>query len=168
MRPGIPNSVRRRLWVFKDPLPFAAAAAALLAFYLALRIPHWLKTLPPSSGWWYAVRHENYPPDLLLCSVLLAVLAAACLVSFAGRLVNRLRFGKAFADLYTPTEWQKHRIVERARANLCPACGYDVRQSSLVCPECGSPIRRRLDGTTPPPHPLPRPRRHPARGRQAS
>lgn len=36
---------------------------------------------------------------------------------------------------------RRHRMLEsRARQGLCPACGYDVRESRGRCPECGSPI----------------------------
>ncbi|MGH9561261.1 MAG: hypothetical protein ACRD3S_07385, partial [Terracidiphilus sp.] len=162
MRSAIFERVRQKLWVFRDPLPFAALAAVLLACYLSWRIPHWLKTLPPTCGWWYAVRHEDYPPELFLSSVLAVVLVVACVISLGARIVNQIRFGKAFTDCYDSTEWKKHRIVERARANLCPACGYDVRRSSLICPECGSAIRRLPND--PPPRLVTRAGRRSARG----
>jgi hypothetical protein len=126
----------------------SAASVALLAFLL-YRIPHWLAHLPPTFGWWYAVRHEYYPSDLLLCVVLLTVLVPACLFGWGERFLDQVRYGKNFVDSYTPSERRKQQIAQRARANLCPACGYDVRQSSLICPECGGPIRR-LSTPTPP------------------
>ena len=144
MRAVVRQSWRRIAWVFRDPLPIASAAALCLASLLAYRVPHWIAKLPPTYGWWYAVRHEDYPPDLLLMSVLLALLVPACLFAWGERLVDRIRYGSDFVSSYTPSPRRKHQIVERARANLCPACGYDVRHSSLVCPECGGPIRRLL------------------------
>lgn len=159
MRPRMLRTCRNISWVLKDPLLIASAASIFLVVYLLYRIPHWLSHLPPTFGWWYAVRHEYYPSDLLLCVVLLTVLVLACAFGWGERLLDRVRYGGNFVDSYTPSERRKQQIAARVHANLCPACGYDVRQSSLVCPECGGPIRRL---PTPPPErrpaPPPRPR----------
>ena len=149
MRPALRRQWDRIAWVFRDPLPIASAASPILGALLGYRVHHWLKMLPPRYTWWYAVRNEYYPPDLLLLAVLLAVLVPACLFGWGERLLDRIRYGSDFVNSYTPSAHRRQQILERARANLCPACGYDVRQSSLVCPECGGPIRRLASSPTP-------------------
>lgn len=148
MRPGLRRKWRQIAWVFRDPLPIASTAAPCLGCLFAYRLHDWIVRLPPTQSWWYAVRHELYPPDLLLIFVLLTVLVPACLFAWGERVFDRIRYGNDFVDSYAPSPRRKHQITERARTNHCPACGYDVRHSSLTCPECGGPIRRLA--TTPP------------------
>ena len=41
---------------------------------------------------------------------------------------------------------RRRRARRRARAGLCPACGYDLRASPGRCPECGEPAPAELVG----------------------
>lgn len=36
------------------------------------------------------------------------------------------------------SRWRKRRLAHRQGAGLCPACGYDLRESAERCPECGA------------------------------
>jgi hypothetical protein len=39
--------------------------------------------------------------------------------------------------------WRRGREKRRRwKLDLCPECGYDLRESRDKCPECGRPIRR--------------------------
>jgi len=39
--------------------------------------------------------------------------------------------------------WSRGREKRRRwKLDLCPECGYDLRESRDKCPECGRPIRR--------------------------
>jgi hypothetical protein len=39
--------------------------------------------------------------------------------------------------------WRRGREKRRRwNQDLCPECGYDVRENKEKCPECGRPIRR--------------------------
>jgi hypothetical protein len=49
--------------------------------------------------------------------------------------------------LIWPIAWGgRIRAIERRRkANQCPACGYDLRESPEQCPECGQAVMRLID-----------------------
>jgi hypothetical protein len=36
-------------------------------------------------------------------------------------------------------------IERRRKANQCPKCGYDLRESRQLCPECGQAVMRLMD-----------------------
>jgi hypothetical protein len=39
--------------------------------------------------------------------------------------------------------WRRAKEKRRRwRNDLCPQCGYDVRENKVKCPECGRPIDR--------------------------
>ena len=46
--------------------------------------------------------------------------------------------------LLLPRLYLWHRRARRIAANLCVACGFDLRASTERCPECGTPIGNRL------------------------
>jgi rRNA maturation endonuclease Nob1 len=56
--------------------------------------------------------------------------------------VLRLVVAAAIA-LWAVLAWRRAREKRRRwKLDLCPACGYDLRESSHRCPECGRPITR--------------------------
>ena len=123
----------------RDPFLVAVISCVALLATLAVRVRSWLTHMPRSHGWRFAVRHELYPHDLFLYFVLLLILLPVCVVIAVVRVVRFIRQQDRPRVIQWP--WQKDRVVARIKANLCPACGYDIRSSDGTCPECGSHIR---------------------------
>lgn len=52
----------------------------------------------------------------------------------------RVALSLAFLAVVIPPWLARARQSRRVRSGRCPACGYDLRQSTGRCPECGTPF----------------------------
>jgi hypothetical protein len=94
------------------------------------RVPDLGADLPQDLDLWIVVRHER-----IFFSVWCVRVWAPALLLLALLLIKYLRRGMVYC-----------RRSSRVARGLCPACGYDLRESAEVCPECGATAGGRPGG----------------------